>query len=134
MSADTKIEWCDHLRRFFVPLRMFWRTLCRAEAESTDYADFQHLIPFNLRGIEGSENLWIREKFPFDDLVPRNFPAILFRDAFVIHGTQVALTKETKLELGLPSRRIQSDRNINQAKTNAPFPNCTHTKLFRTAA
>jgi hypothetical protein len=36
-----------------------------AVAESTDYADFQHLIPFNLRGIKGSENLWIREKISF---------------------------------------------------------------------
>jgi hypothetical protein len=105
----------------------------RAEAESTDYTDFQHLIPFNLRGIEDSENLWIREKFAFDDLVLRNFPAVLFRDVFVIHGTQVALAKETKLELRLPSCRIQGDRNVNQAETDAPFPNCTHTKLFRTA-
>src|SRR4029077_8409897 len=77
--------------------------------------------------------------FPFfilvalDDLVPRNFPAVLFRDALVIHGTQVALAKKTKLELLLPSRWIQGDGNVNQAETDAPFPNCTHTKLFRTA-
>src|SRR6202043_3602415 len=68
----------------------------------------------------------------FDNLVPRNLPAVLFRDAFVIHGTQVALAKETKLELRLPSRRIQGDGNVNQTETDAPFPNCTHTKLFRT--
>src|SRR5206468_12210246 len=68
---------------------------------------------------------------PFDDLVPGYFFAILFRDAFIIHRTQVAFSKQSKTELLFPSRRTERDRNVNQTKTDAAFPDCAcHIKKY----
>ena len=60
----------------------------------------------------------------FDDLVPRNFFAVLLRNTPVIHGTEIAFSQQTKLKFFAPRRRIKSDGNINEAKADAAFPDC----------
>ena len=56
------------------------------------------------------------------DLVPGDFLAILLCDAFVINGTQIALTQQTKLKFLASRRRIKSNRDVNQAEADAAFP------------
>src|SRR6185295_3138730 len=70
-----------------------------------------------------------------DDLIPGNLLAVLFGNALVIYGTQIALAQQTKLEL-FPSRgRIESNRNVNETEANAAFPDCPcHTDLIRAAS
>jgi len=60
--------------------------------------------------------------------------AVGFRDPFVIDGTQIFRPQQAKSELLFPRRRIKGDGNVDETETDAVFPNCAHTQLFRTAS
>ena len=63
----------------------------------------------------------------FHDLVPRNFLAVLLRDAFVIDRAVILRSQQAEFQLFLPRRRIKRDRDIDEAKTDTALPDCTHT-------
>src|ERR1700688_1390086 len=70
----------------------------------------------------------------FHDLVPWHLFAVGFRDPFVIDGTQIFRPQQAKSKLLFPRRRIKGDGNVDETETDAAFPNCAHTQLFRTAS
>jgi hypothetical protein len=42
--------------------------------------------------------------------------------------------QQAKSKLLFPRRRIKGDGNVDETETDAAFPNCAHTQLFRTAS
>src|ERR1044072_9991601 len=64
-----------------------------------------------------------------DDLFPRNFLALIFRAPPIIHRAMILGAQETKFELLLPRRGVESDRYVDEAETDTSFPDCTHTKI-----
>src|SRR5262249_43557639 len=62
------------------------------------------------------------------NLVSRNFLRIRFRNFFVFDGTEIAGTKLSEAKLLLPRGGINRDRNVDQPKANAAFPDGAHTR------
>ena len=53
-----------------------------------------------------------------DDLIPRHLLAVGLSDAFVINGTEIAGAQQPEFEFFTPRRRVQSDRDVDQAETD----------------
>src|SRR5207253_6705589 len=68
-----------------------------------------------------------------DDLVPRDFFAILFGDAFVLDGAQIAAAEQLKLDLICrPRSGIETHRNIHQPEADGAFPDSSHGTIWPT--
>src|SRR6266403_2366612 len=71
---------------------------------------------------------------PFHDLVRGNLFLVHFRHLLILDRAQVGGPELTKTELLFPGRRINSYRNVNEAKADTALPDRTHSKamLFTT--
>src|ERR1700719_4605572 len=65
----------------------------------------------------------------FDDLIGRYFFHVGFGDLLVFDRAEVGFAQLPKTELFFAGRRINGNRNINQAEADTAFPSWTHNQF-----